>query len=83
MGFPVGANGVPEGLQAFDVGVAVLADDCGDGGRVLEGEAEADWCAVVEDVDGVFLDFQCLEEGFDAAGEVGKGVGVGVGDRCE
>ena len=39
--------------EAFDVGVAVLSHDCADCVWLLEGEAQGDGGAVVEDVDCV------------------------------
>ena len=67
--------------EALGVGVAVLGDDGFDGGRVGEGEAEADGGAVVEDVHGVCIDVEGCEEGADGEGEVveGEGVVLGVG----
>jgi hypothetical protein len=43
--------GVPAVTQAFLIGVAVLRDDCGEAIRMANCEAEADGCAIVEDVD--------------------------------
>ena len=48
--------------EALRVGVAVLGYDGGEGGGVLQGEAQGDGRAVVEDVDGVFGEVQGGEE---------------------
>src|SRR4029450_2032046 len=47
---PIGPNGIPAVAEAFLIGVAVLGNDCGDAIRVPNGEAEANGCAIVEDV---------------------------------
>lgn len=51
---PVLLDGSPRCSKAVGVGIAVLRDDCCDGGWVFEGEAETCWGAVVEDIDGIF-----------------------------
>ena len=79
-------EGRPEfGAQPFFVAVAVLRDDRHDGGRATQGEVPGGRGAVVEDVDGVALDGEGVEERFDRLAQVGERVLVPalVGDLGE
>ncbi len=56
---------VPELLEAFFVGVAVLHDERADPVGMLEGEAPAHRGAIVHHVHGVALDGQLIEQAVD------------------
>lgn len=54
VGNPKRFDGILEGVaKTFDVGVAVLGNDSFDALWLRESEAESDWGAIVEYVDGV------------------------------
>src|SRR5882724_830992 len=62
---PISPNGIPAVAQPFLIGVAVLRDDCSDTIRVPNGEAEANGCAIVEDVDRETSETDHLRETID------------------
>lgn len=67
---PVLLDGSPPCSKAVSVRIAVLRDDCCDGGWVFEGEAETRWGAIVEDIDGIFRGavWEFFEPGRDCLG---------------
>src|SRR5258705_168571 len=62
---PIGANGVPAATPPFLIGVAVLGDDCGEAIRMANCEAEADGCAIIEDVDREAMEAHHLGKAID------------------
>ena len=72
---PVGLDRIPELLQPFLVGVAVLDDQAGDALRVLERQPPADGRPVVHDVHRETLDAELVEQPVDQFGEAVEGVG--------
>ena len=79
--FPVGPNGSPAVAQPFLIGVAVLGDDCGEAIRMPNGKAEADGCAVVEDLDCETMEVDHLGEAIDDVRDILECVGEGAPRR--
>src|SRR5262249_58959508 len=71
---PVALDRVPASAQPLLIRVAVLRDDRSDSLRVTRREAEADRCAIVEDVDGMTGEPSDRREPLDDVGEVIVGV---------
>ena len=59
---PIRLDWIPAFAQSLQIGVAVLRDDCCDLLRVAQGQAEADWRAVLEDIDRETIESQHLSE---------------------
>src|SRR5262249_40796452 len=70
---PIGFYRVPELLEAFLVGVAVLYDEGGDALGMLESEAPADGRPIVHDVHRIALHAERIEQ---AVNKLSEGVGV-------
>jgi hypothetical protein len=78
---PIGPNGVPAVTQPFLIGVAVLGDDCGEAIRMTNCEAEADGCAIVEDVGREAMEADHLGEAIDDVRDILERVGEGAPRR--
>src|SRR5438105_2553845 len=72
---PVALDGIPALAEALQVGVAVLGDQRGHALGVRQGQAEADRCAVVKDVQSVAIQANRLDEALDDVCQVVKGIG--------
>ena len=73
---PVRAHGFPWRAETLVVRVAILRDDGLHGTGAGRGDAQTDGRAVVEDIDGEFVEREGVEELSGGFGEVGEGVVV-------
>lgn len=56
-------------VEVFFVGVVVLGDEGGYVFGMFDGELEIDRCVIVEYVDCIVVEFECIDEGFGGVGE--------------
>ena len=59
---PIGLDRIPEFLEPFFVGVAVLHDQSGDALRMFQGQAPSNRCAIVHDIHRVARDPELIEQ---------------------
>ena len=72
---PIGLDRVPESLEPFFVGVAVLHDERGHAVGMLERQPIADRRAVIHEVDGVAADAELRQKPVDDVRIMGERVG--------
>src|SRR5258706_6932997 len=69
---PIFLDGVPTLAESFFVRIAVLGNDGGDPFWVRQGKTKSHWRAVIEYVDRVALETDCLGEAVDGFGQLLK-----------
>src|SRR5690242_18098605 len=74
--FPIPRDTGPLGAESFLVDIRILNDESLKPLRMLHHDAEADWAAVVVEVEGIFADPELLEEIIDGLRQVIKGIRV-------
>ena len=72
---PIGLDRIPERLEPFLIGVAVLHDEGGDALGMLEREPVADRRAVIHEIDRIVLDAELRQQAVDDVGVVAERVG--------
>src|SRR5262249_8877365 len=78
---PISPYGVPAVAQPLLIGVTVLRDDRGEAVRMSSGQAEADGCAIVEDVHREAIKVEQLGEAIDDVRDALERVGEGAARR--
>ncbi len=69
--------------ETIAIGIAILDDEGLDGVGPREGEAQAHWGAIVEDVHAEGRDGEGIEELSEGKGEVHEGIFVVCGRTCK